>query len=320
MIDWANVTVDERKGKHVPGAIQTINLTKTYGKNRGIRDVNLDIHAGEVFGFLGPNGAGKSTTLRTLTALMKPTSGECRIMGIDPHQDPVAAMANVGNLPTEFSLEDRGTGRRLVNYFGKLRNVHDLSFADEIAKRIDADLDRPIRKLSRGNKQKIGIVLALFHRPPVVILDEPTGGLDPLVQEQVMEILTEARAGGQTILFSSHVLSEVERIADRVGIIREGELIAVEDPHQLTSRAIRKVRIRYPDSVDPGTLQRMEQLAGVEQFQWQAPLAMFDYAGNAQALIAALADQRIEMIDIERPSLEEIFLGYYGASKNGGAQ
>ncbi len=301
-------------------AIQTINLTKTYGKNRGIQNVNLDIRPGEVFGFLGPNGAGKSTTLRTLTALMKPTSGECRIMGIDPHQDPVGAMAKIGNLPTEFSLEDRATGRRLLKYFAALRDVKDLSFADEIAERITADLDRPIRRLSRGNKQKIGIVLALFHKPPVVILDEPTGGLDPLVQDEVMDILSEARDSGQTLLFSSHILSEVERIADRVGIIRDGELIAVEDPHQLTAKAIRKVRVRYPEGESTEAQHNLQQLHGVEKYQWNDPIATFDYSGDAQSLIAALAQQQVEMVDIERPSLEEIFLGYYGNHKNGGAR
>lgn len=300
-------------------AIQTINLTKTYGKNRGIRDVNLDIHKGEVFGFLGPNGAGKSTTLRTLTGLMKPTSGQSLIMGIDPHQDPVAAMAKIGNLPTEFSLEDRVTGRRLMKHFAALRGVRDTSFADEIAQRITADLDRPVRRLSRGNKQKIGIVLSLFHRPPVVILDEPTGGLDPLVQEQVMEILLEARENGQTVLFSSHVLSEVERISDRVGIIREGEMIAVEDPHQLTAGAIRKVRIRFAEDAPADTVQVLEKMDGVEKFDWRAPHLSFDYAGDAQQLINALANDSIDMIDIERPSLEEIFLGYYGTETEGGA-
>lgn len=303
----------------MPGAIQTINLTKTYGKQRGIEDVNLDISHGEIFGFLGPNGAGKSTTLRTLTALMKPTSGQCLIMGIDPHRDPVAAMANVGNLPTEFSLEDKATGRRLVKYFADLRNVSDISFADEIAERITADLDRPIRKLSRGNKQKIGIVLSLFHRPPVVILDEPTGGLDPLVQEQVLEILTEAKAHGQTVLFSSHVLSEVERIADRVGIIRDGEMIAVEDPHVLTGMAIRKVRIRFAGNERPDSAASLEQLAGTEKFQWQGPLLTFDYGGEPQVLVNALATMNISMLDMERPSLEEIFLGYYGSDATGGA-
>src|SRR5690554_1261961 len=300
-------------------AIQTINLTKTYGQNRGIQDVNLDIRQGEIFGFLGPNGAGKSTTLRTLTALMRPTSGQCLIMGIDPHQDPVSAMANVGNLPTEFSLEDKATGRRLVEYFANLRNVSDLGFADELAARLTADLNRPIRRLSRGNKQKIGIVLSLFHRPPVVILDEPTGGLDPLVQEQAMEILLEARDSGQTVLFSSHVLSEVERIADRVGIIREGEMIAVEDPHQLTAGAIRKVRVRFSEDTPAETVQALARLDGVEKFDSRAPQLSFDYAGNAQDLINTLPNVDIEMIDIERPALEEIFLGYYGSDSEGGA-
>ena len=297
-------------------AIETIGLTKIYGQGRGVTDINLQIPTGEIFGFLGPNGAGKSTTLRTLTGLMQPTSGECRILGIDPHRDPVSAMAKIGNLPTEFSLEDRSSGRALVNYFAALRNVHDTSFADEIANRIGAELDRPVRKLSRGNKQKIGIVLALFHRPPVVILDEPTGGLDPLVQEHFLELLLDAKRAGQTIFFSSHVLSEVERIADRVGIIRDGTLIAVEDPHALTARALRRVQVRYSEHDVPADLSRIEHLAGVSHFSWQPPYLSFDYSGDANALVQTLAEHPLEMIDIERPSLEEIFLGYYG---NGGA-
>lgn len=299
-------------------AIQTINLTKTYGKNRGIQDVNLDIRKGEVFGFLGPNGAGKSTALRTLLGLMKPTSGQCLIMGIDPHVDPVGAMHNVGSLPTEFSLEDRSTGRSLVHYFSALRGGVDTSFADEIAERITAELDRPVRKLSRGNKQKIGIVLSMFHRPPVIVLDEPTGGLDPLVQDQFLDILSEAKDNGQTVLFSSHVLSEVERIADRVGIIRNGEMIATEDPHVLTSKSIRKVRIRFPQGTDSSIVQAVSNLEGVEKPAWFEPLLTFDYSGTPNSLVRTLANHDVEMIDIERPSLEEIFLGYYGNDRNGG--
>lgn len=299
----------------MPSAIQTIDLTKTYGKNRGIRNVNMDIQQGEIYGFLGPNGAGKSTTLRTITALMKPTSGECRILGINPHTDPIRAMSNVGNLPTEFSLEDRITGRELVNHFATLRGGVDTSYANVIAERISADLNRSVRKLSRGNKQKIGIVLALFHKPPVVILDEPTGGLDPLVQEQFLDLLVEAKHNGQTVLFSSHVLSEVERIADRVGIIRDGEMVATEDPHELTSKAIRKVRIRFPESTSAEEINAISSLPGVEDALWRTPFLTFDYSGEADALTKAIAAHHIEMIDIERPSLEEIFLGYYGESR-----
>lgn len=295
-------------------AIQTINLTKTYGKNRGIQNVNLEIQPGEIFGFLGPNGAGKSTALRTITALMKPTSGECRIMGIDPHTHPVEAMANVGNLPTEFSLDDRSTGREIVRYFAELRSGISVDYATTIANRISADLDRPIRRLSRGNKQKIGIVLALFHRPPVVILDEPTGGLDPLVQEQFLELLLEAKANGQTVLFSSHVLSEVERIADRVGIIRDGILIATEDPHELTSRAIRKVTLRFPEATSEDDIHPLLALSGVSNASWQSPFLNFDFSGVANDLMRTIAVHDIEMVDIERPSLEELFLGYYGTS------
>ena len=298
--------------------IEVRNVTRRIDGRRLLDNIHLTVEPGRLLLLCGPNGAGKSTALRTLTALMKPTSGSCSIMGIDPHTNPVEAMANVGNLPTEFSLEDRSSGRSLVNYFSALRGGVDTSFADEIASRIDADLDRPVRKLSRGNKQKIGIVLAMFHRPPVVILDEPTGGLDPLVQEQFLEILLDAKKLGQTVLFSSHVLSEVERVADRVGIIREGEMIAVEDPHMLTSKAIRKVRVRFPEDGDFSALRQLEQMAGVEQFTWHQPFLSFDYAGDANALLRLLASDDIEMIDIERPSLEEIFLGYYGDGEKSG--
>ncbi len=251
---------------------------------------------------------------------MKPTSGSCQIMGIDPHRHPVEAMKNIGNLPNEFSLEDRMTGRQLIGLFARLRGISDTSFADVLAKRIDADLDRPMRKLSRGNKQKIGIVQAMFHRPPVVILDEPTGGLDPLVQDQFMGILGEAQQQGQTVLFSSHVLSEIEKVADRVGIIRQGELVAVENPHDLTERAIRHVHIRFVDDVSTTLIHHLESQQGICNISVEGSSLRFTLHSNANELLATISPYPVVTIDIERPSLEEIFLTFYGLGQTGGTE
>ena len=295
-------------------AIQTFNLTKTYGWNRGIRDINLAIEQGEIFGFLGPNGSGKSTTLRTLLGFMEPTSGRAEIFGTDVHRHPMEVLAKVGNLPTEFSLENRMTGREMVRLFGEFRGLTDFSFAEEIADRLDADLDRPMRRLSRGNKQKIGIVQAMFHRPDVIVLDEPTGGLDPLVQESFIQLLVEAREAGQTIFFSSHVLSEIERIADHVGIIRDGEMVAVERPHDLTSRAHRRVHARFRESPPPETLTALERLDGVEKFTVTGPEVSFSMYGDINEAMQLLTAHPLQSLDVERPSLEEIFLTFYGPS------
>jgi len=296
-------------------AVVIDHLTKTYGSHRGITDLSLTIHQGEIFGLLGPNGAGKSTTIRTLTGLMAPTSGSVRIQGIDPHTDTVRAMAHIGNLPTEFSLDNRMNGAQFLDVIAKLRGISDLSYAHEIARRIDADLTRPMRRLSRGNKQKIGLVIALFHQPDVIVLDEPTGGLDPLVQNTVLELLNEARSRGQTILFSSHVLSEVEHLCDRIGIIREGELVAGEDPRALTGRTIRHAHVRFDDETSSEAVARLRGIQGVEDVTVDGTLLSFTMPGSAgNAVMAVLQPHPIASIDIERPSLDEIFLAFYGPS------
>jgi len=297
--------------------IQTYDLTKTYGANRGIRDINLAINQGEIFGFLGPNGAGKSTTLRTLLGLMKPTSGRAEILGLDAHSQTTEMLRHVGNLPTEFSLGDRMTGRQLISLFARIRGLADISYADELAERLDADLDRPMRRLSRGNKQKIGIIQAMYHKPDVLLLDEPTGGLDPLVQESFLTLLTEARDRGQTILFSSHVLSEIERVADRVGIIRHGQMVAVEDPHVLTGRAQRHVRVEFEAPLADNSLSRLRSIPGVEDVSMEGTIARFSVQENMDTVVKMLAEQRIRALDIERPSLEEIFMTFYGPSEDG---
>jgi ABC-2 type transport system ATP-binding protein len=303
----------------LPFAIQTFDLTKTYGANRGIRDINLAIEQGEIFGFLGPNGAGKSTTLRTLLGLMAPTSGRAEIFGIDVHTHPLEVLDRVGSLPTEFSFERGITGRKLIRLFADFRGLGDISFADQLAERLDADLDRPIRKLSRGNKQKIGIVQAMFHRPDVIVLDEPTGGLDPLVQESFIQLLIEARAAGQTVFFSSHVLSEIERIADHVGIIREGEMVAVERPHDLTNRAHRRVHVRFEAPLPDEARDMLARIQGVERLAINGPEARFVMRGDINEVMRLLTQHPMQSIDVERPSLEEIFLTFYGSSATGGA-
>jgi ABC-2 type transport system ATP-binding protein len=294
-------------------AIATYDLTKTYGQARGIRDINLTVERGEIFGFLGPNGAGKSTTLRTVLGFMKPSSGRAEVLGFDSWTEKTRMHAHIGNLPGEFSLEDRMTGRELIRFFARLRGVRDLAFAEELATRLDANLDRPMRRLSRGNKQKIGIIQALFHQPEVVILDEPTGGLDPLVQEEFLKLLAEARERGQTVFFSSHVLAEIERLADRVGIIREGELIAVEDPTRLTQQAFRHVRIAFARLLTLEEQGSFAQLPGVEQFRAEDGQIMFDDHGSFDELVKLAAQFPVASLDVERPTLEEIFLTYYGA-------
>ena len=242
-------------------AIATYNLTKSYGANRGIRDVNLRVERGEIFGFLGPNGAGKSTTLRTILGFMRPTGGRAEVLGMDSQHQTVEIHRRLGNLPSEFSLWDRMTGAEMLRLFVDLRGGDiPLDYAHELAERLDADLTRPMRRLSRGNKQKIGIIQALYHQPPVIILDEPTSGLDPLMRDVFLDILRETRDRGQTVFFSSHILPEVEQVADRVGVIREGELVAIEDPQALTSKGFRYVRITMGDDEKPPHDARMRRI------------------------------------------------------------
>jgi ABC-2 type transport system ATP-binding protein len=301
-------------------AIVTDRLTKTYGANRGIHHVDLSVEEGEIFGFLGPNGAGKSTTMRTLLGFMAPTSGSGRIFGLDIVTDSVAIRRHVGNLPGEFAMEDRMTGRELVKLYAGLRGITDLSYAEEVAARLDADLDRPTRRLSRGNKQKIGLITALFHQPRLIMLDEPTAGLDPLVQDTFLELIVEAKGRGQTVFFSSHVLPEIERVADRVGIIREGELVATESPRELTARAFRHVALSFADPVDPAVIERFGNLPGVDHVEVTGNQHLaFQAHGDINAIIRLAGEHDLAAMDIERPSLEELFIRYYDSAPAKGA-
>ena len=293
-------------------AIKVRGLTKSYGKVRALRGVDLEVDRGEIFGFLGPNGAGKTTTIRCLLDLIRPDSGQIRVLGLDPQAVPVAVRSSVGYLPGELSMEDGLKVEGQLRYYLDLRgNQVDWDHVRELSQRLDLDLSMPIKNLSKGNKQKVGMVQALMHRPRLLLLDEPTAGLDPLMQQEVYRLLREAQANGATVFFSTHIISEVETLAERVAIIREGVIVEEAQPSRLVSMAMRRMWIRFLKPVDPAPLENVE---GVTLLSQSNGLRVhLQVERELDGLIKALASFPVSDIEIERPSLEEIFLAYYRA-------
>ena len=290
-------------------AIITSGLTKRYGAARGIEDVSFEVARGEVFGFLGPNGAGKTTTIRTLLGLLRPTAGRASILGFDVWRDGIAARARTGFLPGEFAFDEQVTGEELLDLFADLRGVGDRAYARSIASRFEADLSRPLGELSRGNRQKVGLVQALAHRPAVLVMDEPTAGLDPLMQEQFARLVGELRHEGTTIFLSSHNLAEVERMCDRVGILRAGRLAAVESVEAITGRALRHVRLRFAYDAPAAEFAALEGVSGLRA---DGPVLRFLLAGEPTEVVRTAARHRLLDVEIARPSLEETFVAAYG--------
>ncbi len=288
--------------------IETAALTKSYGDSRGIEDLSLQVPKGEIFGFLGPNGAGKTTTIRTLLDLLHPTAGSALLFGLDSHRDSRAIRSRIGNLAGDFAYEDRTTGNELLTLFARLRGMDDLGSAADLAERFRADLTKPLRELSRGNRQKIGLIQALFHNPELLILDEPTGGLDPLMQEEFLTVVAEHRDKGATVFLSSHDLSEVERICDRVGIIRAGRLAAIESVSEMKGRAYRKVKVALGDAVDAGAF---ASLLGVDSVSIDGNTLRLRVLGDINPLVEAIAKLDVRDLEVTAPSLEELFLEYY---------
>jgi ABC-2 type transport system ATP-binding protein len=289
--------------------IETEKLTKSYGSHRGIVDVDLVVQEGEVFGFLGPNGAGKTTTIRTLLDLIRPTSGTARVFGIESSADPVAIHRRVGYLPGEFALYDRLTGAQHLEYFANLRGGVDKEYQASLVERLDLDPSRKFKEYSKGNKQKVALVIALQHRPDLLLLDEPTSGLDPLVQQTFFVILRESVAGGAAVFLSSHILSEVEKTADRVGIIREGRLVKVGTVDDLRDLAHHQVELRFTGEVPVAAF---EVLPGVSEVVVEDHVLRLRVAGAITPVVQAAA--RYELMDFvsREPSLEETFLAQYG--------
>jgi ABC-2 type transport system ATP-binding protein len=288
-------------------------LTKSYGAERGVIDLSFAVAPGEVFGYLGPNGAGKTTTIRTLLDFIRPTADQARIFDLDTTVGSIEIHRRTGYLPGELALYERMTAADYLTHFAALRGGVDWGDVRRLAERLDLRLATRIRSLSHGNKQKIGLVQAFMHRPELLVLDEPTTGLDPLVQQEFHTLIAEARLGGSTVFLSSHVMPEVERLCDRVGIIREGRLVAVEDVGDLKARAIRTLDIRFARPV-PG--EAFADLPGVQRIEVQGDLVHLTVAGHLDAVVKAAA--RYEVVDItsNEPTLEQVFLTFYGEGEN----
>jgi ABC-2 type transport system ATP-binding protein len=316
-------------------AIVTEKLRKAYGRRLGIADLDLEVRPGEIFGFIGPNGAGKTTTIRLLLGLIRPTGGRAMVLGRDARRESVAVHRSIGYLPGDFGLDVRMTGRQLIRYFSRLRAadgggnggsakaaeqfapgpgkaaswpaVSEAS-AQDLADSLGLDLDVPMGRLSRGNRQKIALVQALYHRPPLLILDEPSTGLDPLVQDTFLQILREARDEGRTVFLSSHVLSEVERVCDRIGIVRAGRLAALETTESLLEKRRKRVSLVFAAPVDASLFAALPGVSDVWVDGSHLSLRLHD---GIDAIIKLASRYTVLDMAVENPTLDEVFLSYY---------
>lgn len=282
--------------------ISSVELTKHYGKNRGIIDVNLKVPEGEVYGFIGPNGAGKSTTIKLLLDFIRPTSGQCSIFGLNCVKHSPKIKKDIGYIPAEVSYYDGMKVSDVLRYAARYHAGDFKLHTQKLCEALELDVSRKLSELSTGNKKKVAIVAAMQHRPRLLIMDEPTAGLDPLMQHVFYALLKEAKAGGTTIFFSSHILGEVQRVCDRVGLIRDGRLIQAENIAELTKTRYKKVRVLTDEDLD---------IAGAEKMVRENGRAEFLYKGTANVLMAALSRKDIKDVFIEEPSLEDVFMAYY---------
>lgn len=287
--------------------IEIDRLTKTYGKARGITDVSFEVRKGEIFGFIGPNGAGKSTTIRTLLSLIRPTSGSAKIFGKDITSHSSEILQDIGYLPSEVFYYDKMKVIDLLHYSASFYKKDCTKRIQELASILHLDLNKRIDDLSFGNKKKVGIVQGLLHSPKLIILDEPTSGLDPLMQQTFFDLIKQENEKGATVLFSSHILSEVQHTCDRVAIIKEGKIVKIEKISTLRENTYKKIAIEATGAIAPELL----QLPGVTKLDIQGANANFLYNGNVNLIIQKLAELNLRNISIAEPDLEEIFMHYY---------
>jgi ABC-2 type transport system ATP-binding protein len=288
--------------------IRADGLTKYYGRRRGLDGLDLEVRQGEVYGFLGPNGAGKTTTIRILLDLIRPTKGRVEVFGEAPRRGGPALRRRVGYLPGDFLVGGGQSARELLAHFGYLRGGVEPAKIDALAERFELDLGTRIGSLSRGNRQKVGVVQAFMHEPELLILDEPTTGLDPLMQQRFLDLVAESSAAGQTVFMSSHVLSEVQQSADRVGIVRDGVMVAVETVESLRHKAVRRVEVRFDEPVGA---EAFAGLSDVVDLAVEDGVLRCRLTGRPDAFVKALARFGVASLTVEEPDLEEHFFEYY---------
>jgi len=294
--------------------IETQDLTVYYGKHRGILNVNLVVKKGEVYGFLGPNGAGKTTTQRVLLDVIRPTSGKAMIFGMDCREQGVEIRKRVGYLPGELALYASMKASDFFEMYEYLRAGNgEKGYWRELAKRLDLDTGRRIREFSRGNKQKVGVVAAFMSRPDLLILDEPTGGLDPLVQQTVLDLVRETRKDGRTVFFSSHILSEVQAVCDWVGIIREGQLVETRGVEDLFAQSMKRISLTFSEAPPAETF----NIDGVTELNRTDQSVLLEIGSNLSQVLATAAQYDVVDIETHSVTLEEIFLAYYGKGNGG---
>jgi ABC-2 type transport system ATP-binding protein len=295
-------------------AIETVGLSKFYGQSCALDDLDLRVEAGEVFGYLGPNGAGKTTTIRLLLGLHRPTAGRAALFGIDAWRDPVTAHRRVAYVASEPFLWPALTGAETLEFLARLREGVDHTYRELLVERFQLDTSKKVRALSHGNRQKVQLIAAFASRAELLILDEPTGGLDPLMERVFRETVLEAKERGQTVLLSSHILSEVEALCDRVGILRQGRLVDQGTLAELRHLGAQTVEVIFDDQVPA-----LPELPGVEVARAGANTVRFEVSGEIGPLITALANQPVRSLTSRQPSLEEIFLHHYeGGDGSGG--
>jgi ABC-2 type transport system ATP-binding protein len=296
-------------------AIQTTKLSKRYAKGKppALNEVDLAVYRGEIFGYLGPNGAGKTTTIRLLLDLIRPNSGSAQVLGMDARTQSVDIRRRIGFLPGELNLWDGMTGKQVIRYLGALRGGVDESYVGELIERIGFDTSKTVRSYSSGNRRKLGLILALMHRPELLILDEPTNGLDPLVQRTFHELMREAQAEGRTVFLSSHILTEVQQLCDRVAILRDGQIRATERVSDLVHVSFHWVTLRFRE---PVSAQLLADVPGVSDVSEQENALRFRLSGDFDPVLRALNSYYVLGVQTEDPTLEEIFLTYYGNGKN----